>query len=345
MSENPNENDIAENSTPTEARPKPIAPEQTEAKQVASAENDTAQVGADVVDASKNEDIQRVNTLLEENAKKQLEQARQAKLDVKDIPISKRRAEKRNLIQTSAMRDQPLEARGLTGEVSRTQELKSLQMGAYATTFDIAPVTPSTGARVKSIVFGVLAALIIFLAAIVGGGLAFGFKPYVVVSGSMEPDLPVGCMVIVKHVDPLTLKVGDDISYQKGNGVVITHRIGTVEINPNDLEHSYVTTYGINGSDASSASETVMLDEIIGKVFVAIPWVGGALYTMRDYFYIVIPAIIAVIVACILVSKLVANAKAKRKMEEGAAKQEEQTSELKEQLEERDADADLLKRE
>ena len=38
-----------------------------------------------------------------------------------------------------------------------------------------------------------------------------GIKTYVVISGSMEPAIPVGSMVYSKEVDPATLETGDVI--------------------------------------------------------------------------------------------------------------------------------------
>lgn len=52
----------------------------------------------------------------------------------------------------------------------------------------------------------------------------FGIKPFVVLTGSMEPAIYGGDLVITKTVDPAQLKAGDIIAYKSGNSV-ITHRI------------------------------------------------------------------------------------------------------------------------
>ena len=51
----------------------------------------------------------------------------------------------------------------------------------------------------------------------------FGYKPFIVLSGSMEPSIMTGDMVFVKETDPDSLKVGDVIAYKSGSAVV-THR-------------------------------------------------------------------------------------------------------------------------
>lgn len=52
----------------------------------------------------------------------------------------------------------------------------------------------------------------------------FGDQVYVVVSGSMEPEIPVGSLVIVKPAEPASVHEGDVIAFQSGNSVV-THRV------------------------------------------------------------------------------------------------------------------------
>ena len=74
-----------------------------------------------------------------------------------------------------------------------------------------------------------------------------GYKPFIVLSGSMEPSIMTGDMVFVKETDPDSLKVGDVIAYKSGSAVV-THRI--VEVKPENGETRYVTQ-----GDANNAAD------------------------------------------------------------------------------------------
>ena len=58
-----------------------------------------------------------------------------------------------------------------------------------------------------------LVVLAIFLAVVFVGVRLLGFQVYAVLSGSMEPDLPVGSLVYVKAIEPEKLEIGDDISF------------------------------------------------------------------------------------------------------------------------------------
>ena len=78
-----------------------------------------------------------------------------------------------------------------------------------------------------------------------------GYKPFIVLSGSMEPSIMTGDMVFVKETDPDSLKVGDVISYKSGSAVV-THRI--VEVKSENGETRYVTQ-----GDANNAADQGMV--------------------------------------------------------------------------------------
>ena len=74
-----------------------------------------------------------------------------------------------------------------------------------------------------------------------------GYKPFIVLSGSMQPSIMTGDMVFVKETDPDSLKVGDVIAYKSGSAVV-THRI--VEVKSENGETRYVTQ-----GDANNAAD------------------------------------------------------------------------------------------
>jgi signal peptidase len=63
----------------------------------------------------------------------------------------------------------------------------------------------------------------------------YGWEFDAVLSGSMEPDLSVGGLIVVRPVDPLQLEVGDVISFKlPGIDTPICHRIIAIEENGAD---------------------------------------------------------------------------------------------------------------
>lgn len=66
----------------------------------------------------------------------------------------------------------------------------------------------------------------------------FGWKPFIVLSGSMETQISAGDIVVVKEIDTKELKKGDIIAFKDGN-IVITHRID--EVTEIDGKTQYIT--------------------------------------------------------------------------------------------------------
>ena len=87
----------------------------------------------------------------------------------------------------------------------------------------------------------------------------FGYETYDVVSGSMEPEIPVGSLLLVKPVeDKSTLAEGDIICFYN-NATVVSHRVIY-----NNLFEGKITTKG----DANEEPDIspVLYDDVIGKV-------------------------------------------------------------------------------
>lgn len=103
----------------------------------------------------------------------------------------------------------------------------------------------------------------------------FGFKAFIVLSDSMSAtDFDAGDLVLVKEVDPSTLKEGDIISYQSTNtenyGEVVTHKIR--ELTTDAEGHPGFITYGTTTDTNDEAIVTYSF--ILGKYQTKLPGVG-----------------------------------------------------------------------
>jgi len=56
------------------------------------------------------------------------------------------------------------------------------------------------------------------------GGI-FGFSVYEVLTESMQSEIPKGALILIKDVEPETIRVGDDITFMKDRDTRITHRV------------------------------------------------------------------------------------------------------------------------
>ena len=119
-------------------------------------------------------------------------------------------------------------------------------------------------------VFGVILMIVPFVIAL---GMFVpqiaGYQEYTVVTESMEPEIPVGSLVLVKGTDPETLEKGDVVSYERVRdpGTIITHRV--VENTPDTRE---LTTKG----DANEAEDgsLVHYKNVIGTPVFTVPKLG-----------------------------------------------------------------------
>ena len=85
-----------------------------------------------------------------------------------------------------------------------------------------------------------------------------GYETYNVISCSMEPEIPVGSLILVKEIDPYDLVSGDIIAFDD-NGSVICHRVVV-----NNVFEKKITTKG----DANPIEDpkTLLYENVIGLV-------------------------------------------------------------------------------
>lgn len=74
----------------------------------------------------------------------------------------------------------------------------------------------------------------------------FGWKPFIVLSGSMETQIMTGDIAVVKEVNTNELKDNDIIAFKDNEDIVITHRI--VEIVKDDDGNTKYKTKGDNNN-------------------------------------------------------------------------------------------------
>lgn len=141
-----------------------------------------------------------------------------------------------------------------------------------------------------NIIISVMVALVVIAALCLFCMGFFGMHVYSVVSGSMEPNINVGSLIVVKETEFSSLEEQDVITYVLSNGVPCTHRIVSI-----DSQKQCVITKG-DANDVEDAP--VYAGNIVGKVVVNIPLLGYVMYFVQNPpgMYIVI-AIAALIVA------------------------------------------------
>ena len=93
------------------------------------------------------------------------------------------------------------------------------------------------------------------------------YEVYNVVSGSMEPEMPIGSLALVEPVAPASVQEGDVIAFHSGESV-ITHRV----TRNHTFEGEFVTKGDANEEEDMRA---IPYEALIGQVIWHIPMVGG----------------------------------------------------------------------
>ena len=121
-----------------------------------------------------------------------------------------------------------------------------------------------------------------------------GYKPMIVLSGSMETSIYTGDLVVVKMVDAKVLKEEDVIAFRNDANTVTTHRI--TEIVEENGEKLF-RTKGDNNNVVDS--KLVEAKDIEGIYLFRIPKLGKLLMTLKE------PTSLVVILLSILVVGLI----------------------------------------
>ena len=157
------------------------------------------------------------------------------------------------------------------------------------------PLTPfSKGRTLKRgiqtlftvLIFAVVALIVISILPIPGN-----YKLLIVQSGSMEPAIKTGSVVVVKPAE--NYKAGDVITFNdRGKDKTTTHRILDLEVITGQTQ--YITKGDANNAeDSSRVSES----KIIGKVLTSVPYAGYILAAAKEP----IGFILLVIVPCAII--------------------------------------------
>jgi signal peptidase I, archaeal type len=118
------------------------------------------------------------------------------------------------------------------------------------------------------IIASVIYFMIAFFISITLIPFVIGYKPVVVLSGSMEPTYPIGSMIYYKSLDFADIKEGDAITFRLGGGTLVTHRV----IQKDD-EKQVFTTKGDNNETVDT--EPVPYQTVVGRTGkIIIPYVG-----------------------------------------------------------------------
>lgn len=125
----------------------------------------------------------------------------------------------------------------------------------------------------------------------------FGYSTYYIMTGSMEPNINPGSLVVVKNGVDQSIKAGDVITFRGITGETITtHRVNKVIDNGTEF---------ITKGDANKITDPVPVKEgqIIGKVVFHIPYLGKVSQFIQKNLIAVIIVILALFGIGVIIDK------------------------------------------
>jgi signal peptidase len=102
----------------------------------------------------------------------------------------------------------------------------------------------------------------------------------------MQNEIPKNSFILVKHINPNDLVVGDNITYKRDQNMTVTHKI--IEIYENH-ENSGARGFKTKGTNnANPDKEIVSAVNVVGIVSFSVPEVGAVIMYLENNLHVVI---------------------------------------------------------
>lgn len=161
----------------------------------------------------------------------------------------------------------------------------------------VAPAEKAPASPLRRIASAVASAvgilLVLMVMALTVGPRFFPYQAYTVLSGSMEPTLPVGSIIVAVPASAADLRVGDVITMQNPQhpGTLVTHRIFAIEYGPQGR------AFKTKGDANRVPDDWIVQANGSGwRYFASVPYVGYVLAWMQGgmgrTFLLVVPTLL-----------------------------------------------------
>ena len=154
----------------------------------------------------------------------------------------------------------------------------------------------------------------------------FGWKPFIVLSGSMEDEFYPGDLVFVKDADTKLIRKGDVIAFKSGD-VVVTHRVVDV------VKQNGTAKYKTKGDNNNNEDKDYVMQQNVEGIYkFKIKKLGNLLLFIQTPMGMLV--CLAIPLLLLLLIQMIENSKNKKlvyEVEEKQSKMEEELKKLKQQ--------------
>jgi len=106
-----------------------------------------------------------------------------------------------------------------------------------------------------------------------------------ILTRSMQSEIPQGSLVLVKHVDPAAIKVGDIVTYIRPDNTTVTHKVMTIYEDYEQSGQRAFVTKGVDNPDADP--DAVYAKNVIGVVQSHIANAGTILANIANHTWVI----------------------------------------------------------
>lgn len=143
-----------------------------------------------------------------------------------------------------------------------------------------------------------------------------GYRAFTVATESMKKVYNVGDVIVVKEVNPDTLKVGDDVTYYGTKddfaGKIITHRI--IDIDDSTGKKVFTTKGVANPVEDPTITEDQLYGKVLGKLLF-ITFISTTIRSQYGFFFIIFVPIVLILFT--EVADAIVEAKEARRKKDG----------------------------
>lgn len=141
--------------------------------------------------------------------------------------------------------------------------------------------------KIRNMIMDIVTCLLIVSMTAVGIMLLVGIRPYITMSGSMEPEIQTGSICFVNtRASFYDVEQNDIIAFETSSGTLVTHRVIGAEENGMIL-----VTKGDNNDVEDGPTTTV--ENFRGKTLFSIPYVGYLFSTFQKTQYQIMAGILS----------------------------------------------------
>ena len=137
----------------------------------------------------------------------------------------------------------------------------------------------------------------------------FGYSAMIMLTGSMQSEIPQDSLVVTKRTDSQTISLGDDISFFMRPGFIVTHRVIGIHEQHMDTGARGFETKGIENAQADSG--IVPAANVIGIVVFHNETIGRIIILIRENLIITFAVSVLIVGSIFVMRGLISRKRAK----------------------------------